>query len=392
MACTMRVDLNDSHIMGLELKDEADMNALNDDPNVLSVEPDYAVTAFEDPTVQDKLLNSTKRSLDEFIPFGVDMVLQKRKKFYKRKAKGKVKVCIADTGYDINHGDLPRSYVDGVDGSGEIWDYDGHSHGTHVAGIVGALGNGDGVYGVVPHDYKGKFELIITKAFGRNGSGSNSQTIQAIQDCVDKGAKVISMSLGCIGCYSSALDNFFQNLYNSDILLIAAAGNSGTSAYTYPASYQTVISVASITSNKVRSSFSQYNNQVELSAPGSSIYSTVPGGGYGIKSGTSMATPYVAGVAGLLRMFFPKCTNSQIRGAMAYTAQDLQVSGCDFETGHGLVQAENTFKLLKSTKCGSLKGNPTTGGCYELKRKRRNKKKQSSSVQNLDERTRRPKH
>ena len=176
-------------------------------------------------------------------------------------------------------------------------------------------------------------------------------------------------------------------MYNNDVLLIAAAGNSGTSDYTYPASYQAVISVASIISNKERSSFSQCNNQVELSAPGSSIYSTVPGGGYGVKSGTSMATPYVAGVAGLLRMFFPKCANSQICGVMAYTAQDLQVSGCDVETGFGLIQADNAFKLLKSTKCGSLKGNPT-GGCYKLKKKRRNKKRQSSLVQNLDKRTR----
>ena len=142
MSRTMRVDFDDSHIMGLELKDEADMNALYDDPSVLSVEPDYVVTAFEDPILKDKSSNSTKRSLDEFIPFGVDMVLQKRTKFYKRKAKGRVKVYIADTGYDINHGDPSKSYVDGVDGGGEIWNYDGNSHGTHVAGIVGALGNG----------------------------------------------------------------------------------------------------------------------------------------------------------------------------------------------------------------------------------------------------------
>jgi len=206
---------------------------------------------------------------------------------------------------------------------------------------------------------------------------------------VNKGASIISMSLGCINCYSFALDNYFQNLYNNDILLVAAAGNFGNSAYTYPASYGSVISVASITSSRTRSSFSQFNDQVELSAPGSTIYSTVPGGGYATKSGTSMATPYVAGVAGLLRMFFPKCSNTQIRNAMAYTAQDLDASGCDPRTGFGLIQANNAFKQLKKGKCGSLEGD-AIGGCYEIRAKKK-KKKQQLNIADKRERSSRPK-
>ena len=163
------------------------------------------------------------------------------------------------------------------------------------------------------------------------------------------------------------MESYLQSLYDNDVLLIAAAGNDGSSYYSYPASYESVISVASIEQNKARSSYSQYNDQVELSAPGGSVWSTVPGNTYSRKSGTSMATPHVAGVAGLLRMAFPKCSSKQIRMVMAYTAKDLDVKGCDVRTDFGLVQANRAFKLLKKN-CGELKGNPV-GGCYKLKKK-----------------------
>jgi len=226
---------------------------------------------------------------------------------------------------------------------------------------------------VIPNNYKGKFQLLIAKAFNAQGSGSNSGVLESIEECVKMGANIISMSLGCVddgfGCRSSAMDSYLKSLYNKDILLVAAAGNAGNGFRSYPASYQSVISVASIEQNRVRSSFSQYNNQVELSAPGGIVWSTVPGQGYGQKSGTSMATPHVAGVAGLLRMAFPKCTNEQIRMVMAYTAQDLDAKGCDDRTGFGLVQANSAFKRLKK-RCGALQGNPK-GGCYTIKKKKK---------------------
>jgi len=230
----------------------------------------------------------------------------------------------------------------------------------------------EGIAGLIPSNYNGNFKILITKGVDKSGNGWNSQIIEAVEDCVKLGANVISLSIGCNNCYSNIMDKYFQSLEKNDILVVAAAGNSATSDYNYPASYDSVISVASISSKKKRSWFSQYNDQIELSAPGESILSTVPGNEYATKVGTSMAAPYVAGAAALLRMSYPKCTSIQIRKALAYTAKDLGSKGCDKKTGFGLIQAYDAFQLLKETKCGSLEGIPT-GGCYSVKKKTKSK-------------------
>merc|ERR1711862_291162 len=175
---------------------------------------------------------------------------------------------------------------------------------------------GKGVVGVIPDNAGGKFQLIIGKALSNSGSGSFAGVLKAIDDCIDQGAKVISLSLGG-GGYSNIHDEFYEQYYNDeDILFIAAAGNGGNSAYGYPASYSSLMSVAAIDSNKNRASFSQYNDQVEISAPGVLVKSSLPNDKYASWSGTSMATPHVAGVAGLLWMYFPECKNYQIRNVL----------------------------------------------------------------------------
>merc|ERR1711862_976937 len=116
--------------------------------------------------------------------------------------------------------------------------------------------------------------------------------------------KVVSLSLGGY-YYSSISEAFYEKLYEEQgILFVAAAGNGGNSNKLYPASYPSLMSVAAIDSNKNRASFSTFNDQVEISAPGVSIESSLPGNRYAKWSGTSMATPHVAGVAGLLWMYF----------------------------------------------------------------------------------------
>jgi len=367
LAESVRVERPGLKWMGIVAK-HSKIKELEENENIVGVDIDHEEHALETEF-------SVRRRLTETIPWGIPTVLQDID-FWKNldAPQSSISVCVVDTGYDLGHEDLPSGAdVDGTDGAGEAWSYDGNSHGTHCAGTIAALGNNDiGVTSVIPDNQDGNFMLLIGKAFGANGSGYTSQTIAAVQGCVDQGANVISMSLGGSGSSRSSR-NFYQDLYeNQNILLIAAAGNSGNSAYSYPASYDQVMSVASLQERRSgalqRSSFSQFNDQVEISAPGSSVLSTIPGNAYGYKSGTSMATPHVSGVAGLLWSYFPDCTNAQIRHVLDATASTFN-GDCNDEYGFGLVQAKDAYDLLAEGNCGGDLGpeaNAAMGGCDEL--------------------------
>jgi serine protease len=187
-------------------------------------------------------------------------------------------VCIIDSGYALGHQDLPPATGTNNSGSGS-WFIDNCAHGTHVAGTIAALNNGVGVVGALPN---GNVNLHIIKVFGNDTTSSCSWTyssnlIAAANACQSAGANVISMSLG--GSFSSTTErNAFQGYYDNGILSVAAAGNSGNTQFSYPASYASVISVAAVDSAKVAASFSQRNSQVELAAPGVAVRSTVPMG------------------------------------------------------------------------------------------------------------------
>lgn len=191
------------------------------------------------------------------------------------------KVCIIDSGYTLGHEDLDAdSSIQGTNNSGTgNWFVDNCAHGSHVAGTISALANGVGVVGVLPG---GNVNLHIVKVFGDNCAWAySSDLVAAAFTCRDAGANVISMSLGCNGnlCRSTTEENAFNSLYNtSGILSVAAAGNSGNTQLSYPASYASVVSVAAVDSAKVVAAFSQQNSQVELAAPGAAVRSTVPMG------------------------------------------------------------------------------------------------------------------
>lgn len=189
---------------------------------------------------------------------------------------GNRKVCIIDSGYYLGHEDLPSSTVTGsADGGAGPWYQDGSGHGTHVAGTIAALNNSVGVVGVAP---SGMLNLHIVRVFNDSGTWAySSGLVAALNECRNAGSNVVSMSLG--GSFSSSTENnAFNNAYNAGVLSIAAAGNAGTTAHSYPASYSSVVSVAAVDENKQLASFSQRNNQVELSAPGVGVSSTYPMG------------------------------------------------------------------------------------------------------------------
>merc|ERR1712176_1563102 len=358
------------NVLGMKLT-KKQIEDLKQDENIESVEEDAMLFATE-------LVRS--RQLAEVEPYGIEMVLEDvvwwKSKFDSNPPTGVSKVCVVDTGYGNGHEDLPTldQNADGYNpqSSGE-WYIDGHSHGTHCAGSIGAVGdNSKGVVGVIPGSLNDKFSFFIGKGLSDSGSGSTSGVMSAVQACVDNGSNVISMSLGGGGASDAVNQQYYGHYKDDDVLIIAAAGNSGNSALSYPASYKSVMSVAAVDSRENKAGFSQYNEQTEISGPGVGVKSTVTGNsgstfGYASYSGTSMATPHVAGVAGLLRMYFPDCKAFQIRNAMIITAKDKGDSGCDVNYGHGIVQAKTAFEYLEANQCDPNESfKEPEGGCAEF--------------------------
>ncbi|WP_394192257.1 S8 family serine peptidase [Pseudoalteromonas atlantica] len=291
----------------------------------------------------------------ESTPYGITMVQAAQ---LSDNLTGNQKVCIMDTGYTLNHPDLPNTGVTGSDGYGANntgnWYNDGNGHGTHVAGTIAALGgNGQGVIGV---NSSGQLGLHIVKVFNDQGRWAyGSDLVAAISQCQSAGATVTSMSLG--GPQSSNAERqAFASSYAQGMLHIAAAGNDANSSLSYPASYDDVVSVAAVNRNGTKASFSQYNAQVEIAAPGVGTNSTWNNGGYKSISGTSMATPHVSGVAALVWSHFPQCSNQQIRDALNATAQDKGAPGRDTSYGFGIVKAKDAYDYLAQSECGGGSG------------------------------------
>ena len=283
----------------------------------------------------------------ESVPYGITMV---QAPLVSDAYTSNTKACIIDTGYTLGHPDLPSSGVTGYSFSGHgAWSTDGNGHGTHVAGTIAAIGrNNIGVVGVNP---SAKLGLHIVKIFNNSGNWTTaSNLVTAIQSCKNAGAKVVNMSLG--GSSSNATEqNALASFYQGGMLLVAAAGNAGNSSLSYPASYSSVMSVAAVDSSRNRASYSQYNSQVEISAPGSSVNSTYKNNSYATLSGTSMATPHVTGVAALVWSQFPTCSAARIRTALTATAQDRGTAGRDVYYGFGIVRAQNALTYLQTNGC-----------------------------------------
>ncbi len=251
-----------------------------------------------------------------------------------------VTVAIIDTGTDLDHPDL-AAHVNTADDydfvNNDSNANDDNGHGTHTAGIAAAVtNNGLGVAGVI------NAEILPIKVLDSWGTGWWSDVAAGIDHAVQKGAHVISMSIG--GGYDSTVKTACNNAYNAGLLVFGSAGNHGGTYKNYPGAYTSVIGVGSLRTCTQISSFSgrgfgddTQEGNVEIVAAGEDIYSTYRGGGYSWLSGTSMSCPQAAGV-GLGYMAFapPGMTNVQMRHHIQDNADNL---GSNSTFGYGRVDA-----------------------------------------------------
>ena len=279
-----------------------------------------------------------------------------------------VTIAVVDTGIDYRHSQLaPNMWQNSAEASGQPgvdddsngyiddiygWDFvnsdsdpmGDHPHGTHVAGIAAATVSQDpsGMAGVCPF-----CRLMAVKVLDANGAGALDVVANGITYAANNGAKVINLSLGAT-MGATTLQNAVDYAWSHGAVVVAAAGNNGTNTLFYPAAYTNAIAVASTNVNDYHSCFSNYgnatNNFISVSAPGEAIYSTTPvdtsgNDTYAIYSGTSMATPHVSGLAGLLFAQDGGRTNATVRELIQATTVDLGSLGTDPYFGTGRINA-----------------------------------------------------
>ncbi|MGM0415232.1 MAG: S8 family peptidase [Bacillota bacterium] len=261
----------------------------------------------------------------------------------------RARIAVLDTGIDNRHADLkPNLNVgDGYNfADGNTNTMDNHGHGTHVAGIIGAIG--DNQYGVAGVMWNA--EIVPVKVLSDSGAGSEWSVAQGILYAAGlldnnkiQSVDVINLSLGMDGNYAepTLIKDAAQKAANAGVIMVAAAGNTGTNTVGYPAKFEETIAVGALTENSngapTIASYSSYGPEVEVVAPGSSIISTIGDASVSYKSGTSMAAPQVAGLSGLL--IANGTPNSQVRAMLIETAIDLGSEGFDEKYGHGMVNA-----------------------------------------------------
>lgn len=279
-----------------------------------------------------------------------------------------VVVAVLDTGVDYNHQDLssniwtnskeiPGNGKDD-DGNGYIddyygWNFDGNNnstldvngHGTHVSGTIAGVNNGYGVTGIA---YNSK--IMPVKVLDDEGSGSYSAIANGIYYAVDNGADVINLSLGG-GRSNDTLQKAIEYASSKGVIVVMAAGNDGGSQPAYPARYAKNygLAVGAVDQNKNLADFSNRAGADQLAyvtAPGVNVYSTLPGNEYASYSGTSMATPHVAGVVALMLSANPNLSDAQVRQILAETSGNTTTQAANY--------SENTTSLSYDSKVTAI--------------------------------------
>jgi len=322
------------------LLDQVAEKKIEENPAVLRIDEDLIVSALG----KSKFISAPK---EQIIPWGISQINADFgwKNYIENNS---VKVGIIDTGISNSHLDLKVSGGVNTINSLKSWN-DDNGHGSHVAGIVGATDNKIGVIGVAPK----VVELYAIKVLNSKGSGYLSDIIKGLDWAIKENIQVVNMSLGS----SSGNDSFHEAIQNTKakgITIVAAAGNS-SGAVSYPAAYEEVIAVSATDSSNYIADFSSRGSEVDLAAPGVSIYSTYKGTSYATLSGTSMAAPHATGVVALIinsnNCDYDKnlnCSLEEIQKKLQDSATDIGELGRDDNFGYGLVNVEEAIAPISN--------------------------------------------
>lgn len=298
------------------------------DPRILYAEPNFIARVFEmsnDPALVGNL---------QWGLLKIGIASESESAWNISRGLPGVKVAVLDTGISQNHEDLNGKVAAAKNCSDSATLDDLFGHGTHVAGIISANTNNNlGIAGV---GYS--LSLINAKGLGDTGSGYYSWIANCMIWAADAGARVINMSLGGTSD-SRLLSEAVDYAWNKGVVVVAAAGNYASSSPSYPAYYKRVLSVGAVDQNDVKASFSNYGSWVKVAAPGVGIYSTLPTAPnafkqqvYGYASGTSMATPFVSGLAGLI-LSYGNMDNNTAANLIMDNADKISGTGRDWVYG-----------------------------------------------------------
>ncbi|MFJ8263799.1 S8 family peptidase [Rummeliibacillus sp. NPDC094406] len=294
----------------------------------VSLSPKYKLSGTVDPKVSEQYMHSLLKTADA----------------QKLAGKNQVKVAVIDTGIDRNHPELKGSVVKSTNIINPMNTTTPDTHGTHVAGIIaGKKDNGIGGYGLDP-----AAKILSLDVFD-GGFWTFDYTIaNAILEAVDEGADVINMSLGG-SVPSEVLQEAIDKAISKGVIVVAAAGNEASDMAVYPAKYEGVISVGSINKEKKLSDYSSYGPSTDVVAPGEDVYSSFydlqKGSTFTKLSGTSMASPVVAGTVALLLSKHPNLKPAEVEYILEKTATDLGEKGFDNRYGSGLINPVAALKF-----------------------------------------------
>lgn len=310
---------------------------LQEDPNVLHVEPNY------ERYTHDLLFDDPNLTEQWWIPQVKPQPIWSRV----REQQKNTVVAVIDSGIDLQHEDLQGRIEAGgynfYDDNFTPQDVNGH--GTAVAGVIAAAaGNNLGVAGIA-----GGYEVKVLplKISHRNGISKVSDGIKAIDYAIDSKVDVINLSFGSSNT-SYLEEQTIQRAVDAGIIVVASAGNAATkgNSLMFPASYPAVISVGATERTNTRTWFSNYNPYINMVAPGEAIFTTTLNNSYKLVSGTSFSGPMVAGAAALVKTLQPQATPTEVKQLLELTATDLGVPGKDDEYGAGLLNLKRLDHAL----------------------------------------------